>query len=48
MPAGVLDLTLSNPRWIAGLAALAVAARLRNTLATLAAGMGVLWLLALW
>jgi branched-subunit amino acid transport protein len=48
MPAGVLDLTLSNPRWIAGLAALAVAARLRNTLATLVAGMGVLWLLALW
>ena len=40
-----LDLSLANPRWIAGLVAIAVAARTRSTLATVLAGMGVLWLL---
>ena len=48
MPEGALDLTLSNPRWIAGLVALVVAARTRNALATIGAGMAVLWLLLLW
>lgn len=48
MPADVLDLTLANPRWIAGLVALIVAARTRNALATIGAGMAVLWLLLLW
>jgi len=48
MPSGVLDLTLSNPRWIAGLVALVVAARTRNALVTIGAGMAVLWLLLLW
>ena len=45
MPAGVIDATLANPRWIAGLAALAVAVRMRNPLAPIAAGLPVLWLL---
>ncbi len=45
MPAGAFDLTLANPRWIAGLAAFAVAMRWRGTLAPIASGMAVLWLL---
>lgn len=45
MPLGTLDLTLSNPRWIAGLVAIAVATRLRHPLAAVAAGMPALWLL---
>ena len=44
---GSLDLTLHNPRWIAGLVAIAVAARIRGTLAPIAAGMCTLWLLQL-
>ena len=44
-PAGALDFTLQNPRWIAGLAALALAIRLRTPLAAIATGMAVLWLL---
>jgi branched-subunit amino acid transport protein len=39
------DLSFDNFRWIAGLAAIAVAMVTRSTLATVAAGMGVLWLL---
>ena len=45
MPAGSLDFTAANPRWIAGLVAIAVAARFRNPLAPIAAGMPALWLL---
>ena len=45
MPQGVLDLTLSNPRWIAGLIALAVASRMRDPFAPIAVGMPALWLL---
>jgi branched chain amino acid efflux pump len=45
MPQGTLDLTLANPRWIAGLLAIAVAARTRHPLAAIAVGMPVLWLL---
>jgi branched-subunit amino acid transport protein len=45
IPEGAIDFTFANPRWIAGLAALAVAARTRNAVATLAAGMATLWLL---
>jgi branched-subunit amino acid transport protein len=45
IPAGVLDFGLDNPRWIAGLAALAVASRTRNAVATISAGMATLWLL---
>ena len=40
-----LDLTWRNPRLIAGLVAIAVAARTRSTLATVGAGMCALWLL---
>ena len=45
MPAGVFDATLANPRWIAGLAAIAVAARVRHPLASIAVGLPLLWLL---
>lgn len=44
-PAGAVDLSLGNPRWIAGLVAIAVAARVRNALASILAGMAVLWAL---
>ena len=43
MPRGVIDLSLANPRLIAGLVALAVAARVRNPLPSLVAGMIALW-----
>lgn len=42
---GTIDLTLANPRWISGVAAILVAVRARNVLAAIATGMGVLWLL---
>ena len=45
MPAGAFDATLANPRWIAGLVAIAVAARVRHPLAPIAAGLPLLWLL---
>jgi len=45
MPQGAFDLTLANPRWIAGLVALAVATRLRHPIAPIAVGLPVLWLL---
>ena len=45
MPQGAFDLTLANPRWIAGLVAIAVAAIVRNALAAIAAGMAMLWIL---
>jgi len=48
MPADALDLTSANPRWVAGLVALAVAGLTRNTLATIGSGMAALWLLRLW
>ncbi|HVU70778.1 MAG TPA: AzlD domain-containing protein [Ktedonobacteraceae bacterium] len=40
-----LDLSLTNPRWIAGLLAVLVAWRTRNVLLTIAVGMVALWLL---
>ena len=45
MPQGVLDLTLGNPRPIAGVLAILVAVRTRSVLATIVSGMGALWLL---
>ena len=42
---GALDLTLANPRWIAGGLAILVAARTRSVLAAIVSGMGALWLL---
>lgn len=43
MPGGTLDLSLANPRLLAGMAALGVAARVRNPLAAIVAGMAALW-----
>ena len=42
---GSLDLGADNPRWIAGAVAIVVGAKSRSMLATIATGMGVLWLL---
>ncbi len=42
---GQIDLSLGNPRWIAGALAILVAARSRNALPAIAAGMAALWLL---
>ena len=39
-----VDASLANPRWIAGLIAIAVAVRTKSTLATVLAGMAALWL----
>jgi branched-subunit amino acid transport protein len=43
MPHGALDLSPANPRLLAGVAAVAVALRVRNPLASIVAGMAVLW-----
>ena len=43
MPEGALDFSFDNLRWVAGLAALAVAARTRNAVATIGVGMAILW-----
>jgi branched-subunit amino acid transport protein len=45
MPAGSIDVSLDNPRWIAGVLAIAAAAITRHPLAAIAAGMPALWLL---
>ena len=45
MPEATLDFSFDNLRWIAGLCALATAARTRNAVATIAVGMATLWLL---
>ena len=45
MPGGTLDLTLGNPRLIAGVIAALVAWRTHNTLLSIAAGMILLWVL---
>lgn len=45
MPQGSFDLSADNPRWIAGIAALAVAWRTRSMVAAVATGMAGLWLL---
>ena len=43
MPHGAIDLTFANPRLLAGVVALAVAAKVRNPLPALVAGMVTLW-----
>lgn len=43
LPAGVVDLSLRNPRWMAGLLAAVIAWRTRNVFLTIAVGMVVLW-----
>ncbi len=45
MPGGVLDLTLENARFFAGLLAILIAWRTKNILWTLAVGMILLWVL---
>lgn len=45
MPNGALDLSVTNPRLVAGVIAILVAARTRSVLATIVAGMVALWLL---
>lgn len=45
MPGGTLDVSLTNPRLVAGAVAILVAARTRSVLATTVAGMAALWLL---
>lgn len=45
MPQGTLDLTLANPRLLAGAVAFAAALKARNPLAPIAAGMAALWAL---
>ena len=42
---GALDLSLDNPRWMAGLVAILVATRARSVLPAIASGMAALWLL---
>lgn len=44
-PEQVIDVGLGNPRWLAALAALAVAWRTRNIGLTMAAGLVALWIL---
>jgi branched-subunit amino acid transport protein len=43
MPHGTVEFALTNPRLVAGLVAVAVAAKVRNPLPSLVAGMVVLW-----
>jgi branched-subunit amino acid transport protein len=45
MANGVIDLSLSNERLIAGLAAIVVTIFIRNAMAAIAIGMAALWLL---
>ncbi len=47
MPAGHLDLSLGNPRWLAGLVAILVAWRTRSILLTILAGTAALLVLQL-
>lgn len=44
-PGGQLELTLGNERLLAGIVAAIVAWRTQNVLWTIAAGMGILWLI---
>jgi branched-subunit amino acid transport protein len=43
-----LDLSLENPRWLAGLAAAAIFAAFRSTIGAISGGMAVFWLLRAW
>ena len=42
---GAPDLSLHNPRWIAGALAIVVTVRTRSVIAAMASGMAALWLL---
>lgn len=43
MPHGTVDLSLANPRMLAGVAAVGVALKVKNPLVSIVAGMAVLW-----
>lgn len=43
LPSGVIDFSLHNPRWLAGLLAALIAWRTRNVFLTIAVGMLALW-----
>ncbi len=45
---GVLDLSLTNPRLVAGAVAILVGLKTRNMILTILVGMAVLWLLQFW
>ncbi len=45
MPHGAIDLSLANPRLLAGAAAFAVALKVRNPIVSISAGMVALWAL---
>jgi branched-subunit amino acid transport protein len=45
MPEGSLDLSLRNPRLLAGLVAIAATLRVRNAVAAIGTGMATLWAL---
>ena len=45
LPAGRLDLSMGNPRWLAGLIAILVAWRTKSMLVTILAGMAALLIL---
>jgi branched-subunit amino acid transport protein len=45
MPNGVLDLGIGNPRWIAGLVAIAITAWTRSAAVAITVGMSALWVL---
>ena len=44
-PEGMLSMGLDNPRWIAGLVAIAFSTRLRTPFAAILSGMATLWAL---
>lgn len=48
MPHGEIDISLANPRFLAGIVAALVAWRTRGVLATTVIGMAALWLLQYW
>jgi branched-subunit amino acid transport protein len=43
-----LDLTLDNPRWVAGLAAIAIFTAFRSNIGAIIGGMLVFWLVRAW
>jgi Predicted membrane protein len=45
LPQGIIDLSLKNPRWIAGLLAAVIAWKTRNIFLTIVVGMVGLWIL---
>jgi branched-subunit amino acid transport protein len=46
--AGSLDVSLQNPRWLAGGAAIVIFVATRSTIGVIAGGMAAFWLLRAW